>query len=173
LNVDAVVGVGASVDDVHHRHGQRQVAGPAQVPVQRQAIVARGRVRRRQRHGQNGIGAQVGFEIRAVRLEHPVIEPALILGVEADQKIAQRSVDVCDRFEHALAAVSFGVPVAQFHSFARSGGSAGRNRRPADHSGMQQHVRLDGGIAARIDDFAAADIDDTTHRKSPCRILRH
>jgi hypothetical protein len=115
----------------------------------------------------------VGFEVRAVRLEHPVIEPALILGVEADQKIAQRSVDMCDRFEHALAAVSLRLAVAQFHSFARSGGSAGRNSRPADHAGMQQHIRFDGGIAARIDDFAAADIDNTTHRNSPCRIRRH
>src|SRR3984957_8222264 len=30
---------------------------------------------------------------------------------------------------------------------------------------MQHHIRFDGGIAARIDDLAAADIDDTTHNE--------
>ena len=33
------------------------------------------------------------------------------------------------------------------------------------HTGIENHIGFDGGIAARIDDFAPDDFDDTTHRR--------
>ena len=165
LDVDAVVGMRAAVDDVHHGHRQGYIAGASQVPIQRQTVVARGRMRRRQGHGQQGIRAQIGFEIGAVGLQQAGVEPALILGVESNQRIAQRTVDVRHRLEHALAAVALRVAVAQFHRLARAGGGAGRHRGAADDAGMQHHIRFDGGISAGIDDFTSPDIDDSTHNK--------
>jgi hypothetical protein len=47
LDVDTVIGMRATVDDVHHRHWQRLRSGAAEIPVQRLLLVARGRMCRR------------------------------------------------------------------------------------------------------------------------------
>ena len=83
LDVDAVIGVRAAVDDVHHRHRQRQIAAAGQMPVQRQALVGRGGVRRRQRHRQNRIGAEIRFALGAVERDHFAHRGRLILRVRA------------------------------------------------------------------------------------------
>ena len=58
LDVDRVVGMRAAVDDVHHRHGQHVRVGAAEIAVERQAARFRRGLGRRQRHAEDGVGAE-------------------------------------------------------------------------------------------------------------------
>ena len=69
LEVDVVVGVGAAVEDVHHRHRQHVGVGAADVAVQRQAeLVGRG-LGHGQRHAEDGVGAEAGLVVGAVEVD--------------------------------------------------------------------------------------------------------
>ena len=165
LYVDAVVRVRAAVDDVHLRHRQDELAGPSQVPVQRQLAILRRGVRGGERHGENRVRAELRFVVRAVRRRQLRVERALVLGVQADRHAAQLAVDVGDGLQDSLAPEPLGVAVAQLNGFARAGGCAGGHGRAAEHAGFEQHIRLDGGITSRIDDFAASNIADSAHSR--------
>jgi len=74
-------------------------------------------------------------------------------------------VDVCHRFEaRPCRKYRFASPFAQFHSLARSRWEgAGRNRRSADPRRRCSITSASTvGLPREIDDFAAADIDNTT-----------
>ena len=71
--------------------------------------------------------------------------------------LAISRVDVADGFQHAFAEVAGFVAVAKFVGFVFAGGSAGRNCAAADGAAFEVDVGFDGGIAARIDNFAAVD----------------
>ena len=58
LKVDLVVGVGAAVEDVHHRHGKHMSALTAQIAPQRQPLLGRGRMGRGKRDREDCVGAQ-------------------------------------------------------------------------------------------------------------------
>ena len=70
------------------------------------------------------------------------------------------AVHVLDGLEHALAEEAAFVAVAQFDGFVLAGGCAGGNRGAADRAAFEPHVHFDGGIAARVDHFAAADFNN-------------
>ena len=74
LDVEAVVGMRAAVDDVHHRHGHHRLApgGEAlrEVAVERQPRIARRGMGGRERDGEDGIGAEATFVLGAVELDH-------------------------------------------------------------------------------------------------------
>src|SRR4051794_25475333 len=53
--------------------------------------------------------------------------------------------------------------VPLFDRLVRTGGGAGRNRRPADHPGLQGHLDLDGRIAPAVEDLAPVDVSDCGH----------
>src|SRR5581483_3748854 len=56
-----------------------------------------------------------------------------------------------------------GVAVAQLDRLALAGGSAGRHRRAAPRAGLQLHLDLDRGIAARVENLARIDAGDRRH----------
>ena len=80
-----------------------------------------------------------------------------------EQGLLEHGVDVLDGFEDALARVALLVPVTQLDSFAGSRGGARWHGRPPIHPGIQDDVGLNGGIAAGIDDLAAADGGNSAH----------
>ena len=85
LEVDGVVGVGAAVDDVHHRHGQACALGAADVAVERLAAGFGGGLRGGQRHAENGVGAEVGLVGRAIERDHGAIDGDLVFGIHVDE----------------------------------------------------------------------------------------
>ena len=90
-----------------------------------------------------------------------LVEALLVARIAAEQRLAQHGVDVLDRLEHALAAIALGIPVAQLHRLARSGGGAGGHGGATQAADVEHDIRLHRGIAAGIHDFAAADFSDT------------
>ncbi len=163
LQVQAVVGMRAAVDHVHHRHGQLHAAHAAQVAVQRQAGLFCGGAGHGHGDGQHGVGAQAALVVGAVQVDQRLVQEGLLGGVQAQHGLGDLGVDVLDGLEHALAQVAALVAVAQFDGFAAAGGGSGGHGRAAHHARFQQHVALDGGVAAAVQHFAADDINDGTH----------
>jgi hypothetical protein len=147
LQVEVVVGVGAAVDDVHHRHRQLAAVHAAEVAVQGQAGFLGGRAGHGHRHGQHRVGAQAALVVGAVQVDQRLVQEVLLGGVEAQHRLGDLGVDVLHGLEHALAQVALRIAVAQLDGFARAGGRARGHGRAAHGAGLQQHVAFHGGIA--------------------------
>ena len=77
--------------------------------------------------------------------------------------LGDRTEDVGDRLQHALAAEARVVAVAQLERLVLAGRRAGRDGRTAERAVVERHIDLDGGIAARIEDLAGVDVFDQGH----------
>ena len=160
LDVQAVVGVLAAVDDVHHRHRHLHRAHAAEVAVERQAGFLGSRLGDGHRDGQDGVGAEARLVVGTVEIDHGLIDERLLLGVEADDGFGNLGIDVLDRLQHALAEKAAGIAVAQFDGFARTGGGTGRHGGPTHDAALQQHIGFNGGIATGIENLSCNNIND-------------
>ena len=163
LQVQVVVGMGATVHHVHHRHRQLHAAHATKIAVQRQAAFLGGGAGHGHAHRQRGVGAQARLVLGAVQVDQGLVQKGLLAGVQAEHRFADLGVDVLDGFQHALAQVALHVAVAQLDGFARAGRSARRYCRAAHGAGFQQHIAFDGGIAAAVQNLAGDDVNDCTH----------
>src|SRR5215472_12440341 len=114
---------------------------------------------------EDGVRAQPALVVGAVELDHARIEPCLFSLVRAHVGALQHRVHVLDRLQHSLAAVAALVAVAQLHRLAGTGGGARGYGRTADRARIEQHVDLDRGVAARIQNLAARDVRDAAHSR--------
>ena len=160
LDIEAVVGVLATVDDVHHRHRHLHRAHATKITVERQAGFLGSRLGHGHRHGQHGIGAETRLVVGTVEIDHGLVDEGLFLRIEADDGFGNLGIDVLDCLQDALAEVTAGVAVTQFDGFARTGGSTGRHGGAAHDAAFQQHVCFDRGIAAGIENLSGDDIND-------------
>ena len=105
-DVDVVVCVLAAIDDVHHRHRHRVLAGSAvevgDVRVERHTLGLGSGLGGSQGHGEDGIGAQRPCSRYRRARSSPDPEPS-DRPDRAQQQIANRSVDVAHGLQHALA----------------------------------------------------------------------
>ena len=174
LEVHLVVGVRAAVEHVHHRHRQHPRRLAAEVAPQRQALLGRLRVRRRERHAEDRVGAQPRLVRRAVELDQRLVEAALVGGVDAGDGRGDLAVDVRHRAGHALALPALAA-VAQLLRLELAGRGPRGHRRAAVRAGAQPHLDLDRRVAAAVEDLAGVDSLDLAHPgsgPSPSRILR-
>ena len=163
LQVQAVVGVCAAVDHVHHGHGQLHAAHAAQVAVQGQARLFGGSAGHGHGHGQHGVGAQAALVLGAVEVDQGLVQERLLGGIQAQHGLGNFGVDVFHGLEHALAQVAALVAITHFNGFAAAGGGARRHSGPAHHARFEQHVAFDGGVAAAVQNLATDDVNDGTH----------
>ena len=156
LKIDAVVGVLAAVENVHHRHRQPHRPGPAQIGVERQVGRHRRRPGNRHRNAKDGVGPQLALGGRAVQVDHQAVDLGLLRRVETQELRGDGPVDVGHGLEHALAAVAFLVAVAEFQGFVLAGGGPrghrGRGRNPVVQGDMDPHRR----VAPRIENLQSA-----------------
>jgi hypothetical protein len=160
LDVQAVVGVRAAVDHVHHRHRHLHRTRAAEVAVQRQAGLLRRGLGDRHRHREQRVGAQARLVLGSVQLDQGAVDEALLLGIEAHDGFRNLGVYVLDRLEHALAGITGRVPVAQLERLAAARRGARRHRGPAHDAGFDQHVGLDRRVAPRIEYFPCHHVND-------------
>ena len=104
----------AAVEDVHHRYRQRVGRRAAQKAIERQTVCGGGRMGRRQRDGQNRIGAQARFVGRAVEHDHCAVNGGGVARVHAGKRGAKLAVDVRNGFAHTFSAEAGLIAVAQF-----------------------------------------------------------
>ncbi len=167
LDVDVGVGVGAAVEDVHHRHRQQVGVGPADVAEQRQLGADRRRPGHREGDAEDRVGAEVGLVGGAVEVEHRLVDEPLVAGVEADDLRLDLVLDGGDGHLGALAAVA-AAAVAQLHGLEGAGGGAGGYGGPADRVVVEEHLDLDRGVAARVQDLAGDDGVDGSQDDCSC-----
>ena len=164
LRVEPVVGVGAAVDHVHHRDRQRRGPGAAQIPVEGEARSLRGRARDRERDAEDRVGAEAALVLGPVELDQDPVEQRLVARVGAAHFLGDLAVDVGDGLQDALAAVALLVAVAQLQRLALPRRSARGNGGPPGRPAGKQHLDLDRGVAARVQDLAAEHpLDCETH----------
>ena len=73
LEIDGVIGMRATIDDVHHRDRQNTRRGATDITVERQSARIRSRLCNSQRHAENGIGTQSGLIGRAIKRDHRLV----------------------------------------------------------------------------------------------------
>ena len=160
LEVQRIVGMGATVDDIDHGHGQHARLGTAHVPPQRHALAGRRRAGHGQRHAQQRVGAQPAFAGRAVQRHHGRVDAALGVGLHAAQQIAQLGVDGLHRPQHALAQVARGIAVAPLQRLMPPRGGARGHQGQAACAVLQLDLDLHGGMAPAVQRLMGRDIGD-------------
>ncbi len=160
LRVDGIVGVRAAVEDVHQRHGQQIRRNAAQISIERRHLRLRGGARGGHGDGQDRVRAQLGFVGRAVQLDHLAIDGALVFRVHAGDGRRDFLDDIRDGLARAFAQVALRIVIAQLDGFVLAGGGAGGNRGAAERTIGEKHVGFYSGIAARVQNLAAHNLDD-------------
>jgi hypothetical protein len=112
LEIDAVVGMLASVEHVHHRYRQGHRRHAAEVLEERQARRGGRRLGHGDRDAEDRVCPEVLLVERAILLDHRVVDVTLVSRVLASQQGSQDVVDVPHRVQHPLAAVAWAFGVA-------------------------------------------------------------
>ena len=113
-------------------------------------------------HGgaEDGIGPELFLVRCAVEFAHGAVDTDLVGGFEAGDRGRDGFVHVGHGFLHAFAQVAGGFAVAQFPSLMLAGAGAAWYDGAAGGAALQGDFDFDGGVAARVDHFAAADVFD-------------
>ena len=166
LEVDRVVGMGAAIDDVHHRRRQDVRVGAADIAIERKRRGLRRGLGHRHRDAEDRIGAEAGFVRRAVEFDHHGVDVALVGRVEAEQLREDLVIDGSDGLEDALAEVTRLVAVAELDRFVSARGGARGDGGAARRAIFQRDFGFDGRVAPAVEDFAGVDVDDLGHGRS-------
>jgi hypothetical protein len=113
----------------------------------------------RKRHGQDGVGTEIGLVRRAVEIEHDLIDAFLLGGIEPRQCGSDLGGDVLDRPRNPFSAVAVSA-VTKLVSFQRPCRRPGRDRRPAKPSAGQKDLGFDGRVPAAVEDLTGPDVSD-------------
>ena len=168
LQVHAVVGVLAAVEDVQHRHRQHPRGHPAQILIQGQVARERGSLGDGQRDAQDSVGTEVALVGSAVELAHEPVDVDLVGGVEVDDLGGDDLVDVLDGLGDALAKVAALVAVAELNRLELARGRARGHGRAALGATAEVDVDFYGRVAARIERLAGPDVADAcVHCSTP------
>ena len=127
LRVDGVVGVRASIEDIHLGNGQQVSADAPQISIERRLSGLCGGACGGHRDRQDRVGAQLALVGRAVQIDQLAVEGGLLVSVHADDGRRNLLVDILYRLARALPEVALGIVIAQLHSFVFAGGSSGGN----------------------------------------------
>ena len=167
LEIDRIVGMGAAVQDVHHRHRQRHRPLPADRAVERHALRRGSGLRRGEADAENRIGAEPGLVLGTVELDHRGIDRRLVLGRHAFDARRDLAVHRGDRLRHAFAEPAALVAVALLDRLVRPGRGAGGDGGPAIAPVREPDLDLDRRVAAAIENLAAVDVGNGGHSLRP------
>ena len=98
-------------------------------------------------------------------VEHRLVEQPLVVGRETFDGRGDGLDDAVDGLADSLAAVPLAA-VAELDGLERTGGGAAGHHGPGERAVVEEHLDLDGGVAARVEDLAGADSFDGCHAAS-------
>ncbi len=153
LNVDAVVRVGAAVQNIDVRYGKKITLSSGQIGEQLLFRGPGGGRGGRHGDGKNRIGSQPLFRRCAVKGHHPVVQLILPEGVHAGDFRGQNVSRIGDGLADTFAQVPGWISVSEFQGFPFSGGGPGWNRGFPGDSGSQRDFCFDGRVSAGVQDF--------------------
>src|SRR5262249_38321417 len=117
----------------------------------------RHRARHRAGDAQQRVGSEPRLVLRAVELDHPIVDRGLVVGAHADQPPCDLLLDVGDRHAHALAAETVRIAIAQFDGFVLARRRPGWNLRLAPDLAVELDLDLQRWVAARIQNLERPD----------------
>ena len=103
---------------------------------------------------------------RPVQVDQGVVDRSLIERVEPADGVGDLAVDVRHRPQHALAAETVSS-VAQLDRLADAGRRSGGDDGAATGARVEQHLRLDGRVAAGVEDLAPDHVLNGAHDVTP------
>jgi len=89
---------------------------------------------------------------------HRLVDGRLLAGIPSEQGRCNAVVDIGDGFQHAFAAKSPGVSIAQFNRLAAASRGAGGYRCPAVCSAREFAFHFHGWVAPGVEDLACMDL---------------
>ena len=128
--------------------GRTCAFGAAEVAEQRQVGAVGGRLGDGEADAENGVRAGALLVLGAVGLVEDLVDDALLARLDALDCGAELVDDRLDGLQHALAAVAALVAVAEFVRLECAGGCAGGDGRALDDAVVEEHLHLDGRVAA-------------------------
>ena len=162
LEVEAVLRVGPAVDDVQQRNREDVRVRPADPAIQRQARIGGSRLRDRERGPEDRVRPEPRLRRRPVEVDQRPVDRALVVRVEAEDRLGDLAVDVGDGAGDALPEPGV-TAVAQLHGLALPGRRAGRNHGEAECARVEADLHLDRRVPARIEHLASVEMDDLAH----------
>ncbi len=120
LHVGRVIGVFASIEDIHHGHRQGASCNASQIAVEWLLFYLGSRFGNGERDAQDGIRAQFHLVRRPVKLDHYLVQHYLIDGIQPDDRLADGFIDIAHGGENPLATVATLVAIAQLYRLVRS-----------------------------------------------------
>ena len=166
LEVDGVLGVRAAVEHVEHGDGQHVGVDAAESAEQGEAEVVRGRLGRRQGDGEHGVRSEAALVRGPVEVDHGEVDQPLVQRVETGDRVGDLTVDVGDGAAHAFAGVTIAA-VTELHRLADSRRGTRRRDGTAASAAVEQHLRLDGRVAAGVEDLTSDHVLDGAHDIAP------
>ncbi len=137
LDIDVVIRMFATIEDVHHRHRHghlRCAVELVDVCIQSHPLLGCRCLGRCKRYGERGVRAEVGFVFGAVQFQQASIDRFLIRRIHTGHAFGDGAVHRSDSAQHTFAKVTRFVPVAFLQSFSRACGRARRCASLAHHT---------------------------------------
>ncbi len=121
LEADGCVGVCATIDDVHHGHGEHVGVATAYIFVEGKVEVVGGSLGNGERYAEDGVCTEVALGVGAVEGQHGLVDGYLVEGAHAYEGGCDGAVDIGYGFEYAFAHVAVLVAVAKLEGFVFTG----------------------------------------------------
>ena len=109
--------MGTAVEDVHHRNRQNVRLQSAEEAIERNILGLCRRIRCRNRNRENRVCAELGLILRAVHVEHRLIDRIDIARLNTDECGCNLRVHILDSLRDTLAAELRLVAVTQLQRF--------------------------------------------------------
>ncbi len=158
LQIDTVVGVLTTIDDVHHRYWHLVGGIWSEVTVERSLLLIGCGMSRSHRYRQQRIGAQAPLVLGAIQIDHDLVHLLLGSHILALQRIVDLAIDVGNRLQHPLATVTALVTITQLNRFTRAGRGTGGDRSAPHRTGGGGYIDFNRGISTGINNLASYDL---------------
>ena len=168
LEVDLVVGVRAAVQHVHHRHRQHVRRLAPEVAPERRARLRRGGLGRSQRDAEDRVGAEPCpcWACRPARSWCGRARPGR-RGRGRSRPAASSPFTFATAVVTPLPAQASPPSRSSTASNSPVDAPEGTAARPS-RARLQDHVHLNGGVSARVEDLTPVDLLDAAHSASTC-----
>ena len=171
LNVNIVVSVFATVQNVHHGNGQFFSCNTAQVQVQRQA-------NRRSccscychRNTKNCVCTKSAFIGSTVQTNQQFVNFSLTSSFQANQSFCDDIVNIINCFSYTFTKITVFVTITQFYCFMYASRSTGRNCSTTNSAIFQNNFNFYGRIAAGIKNLTSIYFGNHCHNKIHLELL--
>ena len=172
LNIEGVIRVASTVDDVHHRDRQSSRVHATKISVERYTKLKRRGASNSNTDPQNRVGSEVALIRGTVRVNQRSVYGDLPRGLDANHSFRQWSLDVTDRSLHAFAEVTGLITIPKLNSLVFACRRARRDDTSPNSTRLQRDLNLYSWVSARIQNLSCMNSIDLRHIDLPWRCVR-